>query len=159
MSALGPFGRRVKRSRKGGIEVRLPEHEREFLQSLAPEMRELLQSPEDPAVSRLFPEAYPEDPERQAFYRLLAGGELLESHLAALQTLEESAEAEVLDEDQAYAWMRAINEVRLVLGTRLDVTEEGTERPADRTDPRIPAFAAYDYLSSLQGELVEALAG
>jgi hypothetical protein len=122
-------------------------------------MRELLADPDDLAVGRLFPDAYPEDPERQAEYRLLAHTELLDSHLAALAVLEESADAVHLNEEQAYAWMRAINDVRLVLGVRLDVTEEGTERPTDRDDPRVPAFAAYDYLSHLQGELVEALAG
>ena len=159
LSPVGPFGRRIRRLRKGGVEVRLPDIEREFLRSLAPEMRELLESPEDPAVARLFPVAYPDDEQRQAEYRLLAGGELLDSHIAALATLEASADAERLDEEQAHAWMRALNEVRLVLGTRLDVTEEGDERPSDPGDPRIPAFAAYDYLSSLQGELVEALLG
>jgi hypothetical protein len=156
---VSPLGRRVKRSRKGGIDLRLPATDREFLRSLAPQMRELLADPDDLAVGRLFPDAYPEDPERQAEYRLLAHTELLDSHLAALAVLEESADAVHLNEEQAYAWMRAINEVRLVLGVRLDVTEEGTERPTDRDDPRVPAFAAYDYLSHLQGELVEALAG
>jgi hypothetical protein len=156
---VSPFGRRIRRSRKGGFDVRLPEPEREFLRSLAPQMRELLGTADDPAMGRLFPEAYPEDAERETEYRLLAHTELMESHLAALATLEASAGAERLDDAQADAWMRAINEVRLVLGTRLDVTEEGTERPTDADDPRVPIFAAYDYLSGLQGELVEALAG
>ncbi len=149
--------KRVRRLRRGGIELRLPAPEREFLRSLAPQMREALETPDDPAVARLFPKAYPEDEERQAEYRLLAGSELLESHLAALATLEESADAERLDDDQAQAWIRALNEVRLVLGTRLEVTEEGAERPTDADDPRIAVFAAYDYLSMLQGELVDAL--
>ncbi|MDQ4096687.1 MAG: DUF2017 domain-containing protein [Actinomycetota bacterium] len=156
---MSPLGRRVKRSRKGGVDLRLPAEERELLRSLAPQMRELLADPEDLAVGRLLPDAYPDDPERQAEYRLLAHTELMDSHLAALAVLEESAEAQHLGDDQADAWLRAINEVRLVLGVRLDVTEEGTERPTDMDDPRVPAFAAYDYLSHLQAELVEALAG
>jgi hypothetical protein len=145
--------------RKGGVELRLPESEREFLRSLAPQMREMLTDTDDPGIARLFPVAYPDDEQRQNEYRLLAGGELLDSHLAALTALEESADAERLDDDQANAWMRALNDVRLVLGTRLDVTEEGDERPMSADDPRLPAFAAYDYLSMLQGELVEALLG
>ena len=48
--------------------------------------------------------------------------------------------------------MRAVNEVRLVLGTRLDVTEEGDERPTERRRPpghrlrrlRLPHLAAGD---------------
>ena len=156
---MRPLGRRIKRSRKGGVDVRLPPDEREFLRTLAPEMREALGGGDDLAVGRLFPDAYPDHPDREAEYRLLAHTELMDSHLAALATLEESVDAGHLDEEQAHAWMRAINEVRLVLGVRLDVSEEGTERPKSVDDPRVPAFAAYDYLSLLQGELVEALGG
>jgi len=159
MTPLGPIGRRIKRSRKGGVDLRIPPAEREFLRSLAPQMREVIEDPDDPVLERLFPEAYPNDPDRQAEYRLLAQVELADSHLAALAELEASANAEHLDADQADAWMRAINEVRLVLGMRLDVTEEGDERPRSADDPRLPAFAAYDYLSMLQSELIDALAG
>lgn len=159
MTPFGPLGRRIRRARRGGVDLRLPEDEREFLRSLAPEMRELLGTPDDPAVGRLFPPAYTDDDEHQTVYRLLAGTELMESHLAALAVLEASAGADHLDDDEAHAWMRALNEVRLVLGTRLDVSEEGTERPSSRDDPRLPAFAAYDYLSALQDELIEALSG
>jgi hypothetical protein len=113
----------------------------------------------DPAVARLFPPAYGDerDADRETEFRLLAGDELRSSHLAALTTLEESADAERLDEAQLLAWMRALNDVRLVLGTRLGVTEEGDERPTDGSDPRAAAFAVYDFLTWLQGEIVEAM--
>ena len=101
--------------------------------------------------------AYPDDEDRETEYRLLVRDELRSSHEAALTALEESADAERLDEEQLLAWMRAVNEVRLVLGTRLDVTEEGDERPTDPDDPRTTAFAVYDYLTWLQGTIVEAL--
>jgi hypothetical protein len=158
VSPLGPIGRRIKRSRKGGVDLRIPEAERQFLRSLAPQMRDVLDDPDDPVLDRLFPKAYPDDEQRQAEYRLLAHVELVDSHLAALATLESSAGAEHLDNEQADAWMRALNEVRLVIGMRLDVTEEGDERPTSGDDPRLPTFAAYDYLSMLQSELIEALA-
>lgn len=157
MSPVGKFGRRIRRSRKGGVEVRLADDEREFLRSLAPQMRDLLEDPEDPAVARLFPVAYPDHEDRQAEYRILAGGELLDSHREALAALEATAGAERLDDEQANAWLRALNEIRLVLGTRLGVTEDHDAWPTDADDPRVPAFAAYDFLSRLQGELVEAL--
>ena len=64
-----------------------------------------------------------------------------------------------MDEDQLTAWMRAVNDVRLVLGTRLKVSDEGVDRPRDRRDPRAPAFAVYDYLTGLQGEIIEAISG
>ena len=159
MTPLGPIGRRIRRSRRGGVDLRIPPAEREFLRSLAPQMREVIEDPEDPVLDRLFPEAYPNDPDRQAEYRLLAQVELVDSHRAALAELESSADADHLSAEQADAWMRAINEVRLVIGMRLDVTEEGDERPTSLDDPRMPAFAAYDYLSMLQSELIDALGG
>jgi len=156
--------RRVKRSRGGGFDLRIPADERELLRSVGPQLRELLvreastaQQGEDSAVSRLFPVAYPEDEDRQTEYRLLVHDELLASHLGALAVLEETADSDHLDEDQLQAWMRALNHVRLVLGTRLDVTEEGDERPRSSRDPRAPAFAVYDYLTYLQGDIIEAL--
>ncbi|MGI8807815.1 MAG: DUF2017 family protein [Acidimicrobiales bacterium] len=155
----------MKRGR-GGFDLRIPADERELLRSVGPQLREVLvrdaagaQQGEDSAVARLFPVAYPDDEDRQTEYRLLVHDELLSSHLGALAVLEETADAEHLDEDQLLAWMRALNHVRLVLGTRLDVTEEGDERPSSPRDPRAPAFAVYDYLTYLQGEIIEALSG
>ena len=157
--------RRVRRARGGGFELRIPADERQLLRALGPQMRSVLTEAAgtgeeaDEAVERLFPVAYPDDEDRQTEYRLLAHDELRASHLGALAVLEATADAERLDEDQLSAWMRAVNEVRLVLGTRLGVTEEGDERPFSGRDPRTPAFAVYDYLTYLQGEIIEALSG
>lgn len=160
MTPVGPFRRRIRRLKGGGVELRLPEIERDFLRSLAPDLREMLTDTADPAIARLFPVAYPDDDDRETEYRLLAGSELLDSHLAALTALEESADAQRLDPGQADAWMRALNQVRLVLGTRLEAAEdEDDDWPDDDEDPRIPAYAAYRYLSGLQDELVEAMLG
>ena len=157
--------RRVKRARSGdGFELRISAEERDLLRSVGPQLREVLvrdaagaQQGEDSAVARLFPVAYPDDEDRQTEYRLLVHDELLASHLGALAVLEETADADHLAEDQLLAWMRALNDIRLVLGTRLDVTEEGDERPSSPRDPRMSAFAVYDYLTYLQGEIIDAL--
>ena len=152
--------KRVKRARDGAFELRIPADERELLRSLGPQMRAVLTRDgegADEAVERLFPVAYPNDEDRETEYRLLVHDELLSSHLGALAVLEETADADRLDQDQLSAWMRAVNEVRLVLGTRLGVTEEGDERPLGLRDPRAPAFAVYDYLTYLQGEIIDAL--
>jgi hypothetical protein len=158
--------RRVRRTRNGAFELRIPPDERELLRSVGPQLRAVLvrqataiEHGADPAVDRLFPVAYPDDEERQTEFRLLAHDQLLESHLGALAVLEETADADRLDEDQLNAWMRALNHVRLVLGTRLDITEDGDERPLSPRDPRAGAFAVYDYLTYLQGEIIEALSG
>ncbi len=160
------FRRRVRRASDGGFELRIPADEREILRSVGPGLREVLVdratsiSPgEDEAVDRLFPEAYPDDDERQAEFRLLAHDQLLESHLGALAVLEETVDADRLDEEQLLAWMRALNHIRLVLGVRLQVTEDRDERPRSPRDPRAASFAVYDYLTYLQGEIIEALSG
>ncbi len=151
-------GKAVKRTRSGEYEIRLSAEERDLLRDVVPRMQEVLTDEADPVLERLFPVAYPEDEGRQAEYALLVRGELLDSHLAALTTLQETVDAERLDEERLLAWMRALNEVRLVLGVRLEVTEEGDERPSDPSDPRAAAFAVYDYLTWLQGEVIDALA-
>ena len=148
----------MRRTRSGDYELRLSEEEREVLRGLVPRMREVLADDADPVLERLFPVAYPEDEARQTEYRLLAQSELVDSHLAALATLEETVDAQRIDEEKLLAWMRALNEVRLVLGVRLQVSEEGEERPSSSDDPRAPAFGIYDYLTWLQGEIIDALA-
>ncbi|MFC4913154.1 DUF2017 domain-containing protein [Actinomadura gamaensis] len=64
-----------------------------------------------------------------------------------------------LTADQAQAWLRALNDVRLALGTRLDISEEWYEEAErlDPSDPRLPMFAAYDWLTMLQESLVRAV--
>ena len=151
--------RRIRRTARGHIQLRLSESDRSFLRSLVEVMREVLETPDDPVTARLFPNAYPDDQQREEEYRLLAHTELMESHLAALDVLEKSADADRLDDEQANAWVRALNEIRLVLGSRLDLTDDGPDPPLEVDDPRLPVFAAYDHLTRIQGELVDALAG
>ena len=79
---------------------------------------------------------------------------LEEGKLAALGRLEATASEERLGEDDAGAWLTALNDLRLVLGTRLGVTEETY---VDETGPRTPGMMVYVWLTWLQGELVEAL--
>ena len=68
--------------------------------------------------------------------------------------------ASELDEDQMNAWMAALNELRLVLGTRLDVSEdEDLGANLDTDNELAPAYALYGYLGWLQDEVVTALAG
>ena len=152
------MAKRLRRTRKGTIKVELPPEERELLRSIVGEMRAVLSDGEDPALDRLYPVAYPKDEEREAEWKALIRSELADHHAAALALLEETADAETLDEEQANAWLRALNQVRLLLGTRLEVTEEGGERPLEDDDPRAPTFALYDYLAFLQDQLVDALA-
>ena len=153
------FGRKVRRRRGGGIEIRLTAQERELMTHVVGQLRDaMLADADDPALRRLFPPAYVDDDEKEAGFKALARDELLESRLQSIEVVEQSARSDVLDPAQAEAWLRAMNALRLVLGTRLDVAEDDIpELMPD--DPDLPAWVLYDLLSRLVWELVEAMAG
>ncbi len=147
---------RVKRRGSGRYEVKLRPSERALMGDLVVQLREqLLASTDDPSVRRLFPPAYPDDPERDAGYQVLTRDELLEHRLAALDTVEESLDGAELDDAGLTAWMSTLNSLRLVLGTRLDVDEELPALADD--DPLAPAYAVYEYLGWLLSQVVDAL--
>lgn len=156
---MGLFDRRRVRPRSGGTyEVRLAEPERALLRDLAGQLRALLtETTDDPSVRRLFPTAYNEDAERDREYQQLVRDELLERRLQALALLEATSETEELSEAEANGWLTALNDLRLVLGTRLDVSEDLLDVDAD--DPDAPAYAVYEYLGYLLSEVVDALFG
>ena len=148
---------RVARTRRGTYDLHLPAAERALLVNLVDQLRELLSlTTDDPAVRRLFPTAYHEDAERDREYQQLVRDELLERRLAALATVEETTFLDEVTEEQLSGWLTALNDLRLVLGTRLDVSEDDGELEED--DPNAPALAVYGYLGFLLSEVVEALA-
>jgi hypothetical protein len=137
----------------------VPETERELLRRLLPQLRAVLsdETPADDRARRLFPPAYTDDEAADAEYQRLMREDLVASHLAALDTVEASLDATELSEEQLVAWMSAVNSVRLVLGTLLDVSEElDIGRLPDAT-PDIESYALYAYLSNLLGDMVDAL--
>lgn len=119
---------------------------------LAEDLRAQLDgSPGDPSFRRLFPPAYEDESDERA-YRELAGDDLLDGRRRALELLAATAQSDQLSAEEADAWLRALNDLRLVLGTRLDV-QEGTLLD----EPQTPELAIYGYLSWLQEQLVAAL--
>ena len=150
------MNRRIERDGARGYRLRLPVEERDVLRGLPAQLRELLQT-SDPSLERLFPPAY-DDTEADDEYGELVRGELLEGKLAALAIVEQTVDAYRLTEEQLEAWLGALESLRLVLGTRLDVSEATYEQELDPSDPSAPALALYGYLSWLQEQAVEALA-
>ncbi len=124
---------------------------------------------DDPVVSRLFPDVYPDLPEDSAEYRRLTEGELKTSKIdqagAILAALPASGGGEVkLDAESAEAWLRALNDVRLALGVRLDIRDETSLESElddavlrDPTSSRVFQLSVYAYLGYLQESLLEAL--
>ncbi len=141
----------------GGYRLRLGAGEREALLQLCDELGALVED-EDAQVARLFPAAFRVDPEASAEYDRLVRGELVSGRLAALRTVRETIGAERLDEEQMATWCGALNDLRLVHGGRLGVTEDTYERELDPNDPRAPDLAVFGWLTWLQGNAVEALA-
>jgi len=146
---------RFTRDRHGRFHPRLSAQERQLLAGLPVQVLELLTAA-DPSTRRLFPAAYPDDAEAEKEYRALVGESLLEHHRRALDSLAEGAMADTLEAEDLEQWMGALEVLRLVLGTQLQVTEEMTD--IDPKDPRAPGFALYAYLSMVQDAVVDALA-
>jgi hypothetical protein len=147
---------RIERAGAGRYSISLPKPERELLLSLTDQLRDvLLATTEDPSLRRLFPTAYHEDPDRDREYQQLVRDELLERRLAALTLVEETVSTGRLDQTGLTGWLTALNDLRLVLGTRLDVSEDDLR--VDPNDPDAPAYAVYHYLGMLLGEVVDAL--
>jgi Domain of unknown function (DUF2017) len=150
--------RRIERAAEGGgVVVRLPAEEQALLLGLANELRSGLDAaPDDPSLRRLFPPAYDDERDEQA-YRDLAAAELLDGRRQSLDLLTRTVGQERLSAAEADAWLRALNDLRLALGTRLDVQEDSLLDGLDPDDPSASGLAVYAYLSWLQEQLVEAL--
>ena len=127
-----------------------------LLRSLYDDLADLLVDPDDPAVRRLFPPAHA-DPESEEQYRLLVRYQLVSGRAEALDIVRATLSEKILSAEEADAWLRGLNDLRLVLGTRLDVTEETDfERELD-TSERGRELAIYAYLTWLQEQFIEAL--
>jgi uncharacterized protein DUF2017 len=141
-----------------GVRLDLPDDEREVLRQVAAELRELIEeAPDEPGLRRLFPRAHEDDSLEEA-YRDLTRDQLVSGRDRALRTVQETADNTLLTPEEADAWLRGLNDARLVLGTRLDVTEDFDWEAVDVTHPQAQELALYAYLSWLQEQLVEATA-
>ncbi len=146
-------------AKRGRYQLRLPDEERELVRQLLGELRALLAlGAEDPRLRRLYPAAYTEDAEQQAEYHRLTHDDLASGRLAAIDTVEATAGAKELSLDELTAWMHAVNALRLVLGTMLDVGEEDPFM-VDPDDPDARSYMLYGYLGMLLEEIVQAQMG
>ncbi|HLX51120.1 MAG TPA: DUF2017 domain-containing protein [Streptosporangiaceae bacterium] len=178
-----------RRVRRGGATARFATTEAQLLRGLVGQVADLLgedsvgnsgprgadslaemlglsensELPDDPALARLLPDAYTGDQDASAEFRRYTERGLRSGKVAAartvLDTLPEEGGEVRLTADQAQAWLRSINDVRLALGVRLDVSEDPEEmdRRAEQGGPQAAALWIYDWLSFLLGTLVDAL--
>jgi Domain of unknown function (DUF2017) len=152
--------------RRGDLLVaRLVDAEADIVGLLLDQLEQLLAAdPDDtggdPVLDRLLPPGHTGDPEIAADYRDMTEASLRSGKADDLATVRATLPpkgGEIrLDDDQARAWLRTTNDLRLALGTRLGVTAE-TEPPDDPADEEGSQLAVYYWLTAVQGSLVDAL--
>jgi hypothetical protein len=112
----------------------------------------------DPVLIRLYPDARPDDPAWSARFRDMIRSDLDDARRENLAVVEDTLDARSIDDDQAEAWLHVLNDLRLVMGTRLDITEEREAEPFDPEDPDAAAMIVYAYTGWLEGQFVDVLA-
>jgi Domain of unknown function (DUF2017) len=147
--------RRFTRDRHGRYRTGLGAGERELLRTLPGEALSLLES-RDPVTKRVFPVAYPQDKASETEYQEMMTNHLSNRHQLALDTLAGTVDAPSVSEEEIHQWLDALEVMRLVLGTQLDVSEDAIVIEED--DERAPQYAVYSYLSMLQSEIIDSLA-
>jgi hypothetical protein len=119
------------------------------------------QRPDDPALARLFPDAY-EDPDDAAEFRRFTQRDLRSTKLGNLATATQSLHRPNptrLTQEECLAWLGALNDLRLTLGTRLGISEDSPEEflALEDSDPGRGMHLVYDWLTYHQDRLVHAL--
>ena len=167
-----------KRNRRGELVARLRPEEVQLLRSLPDELRPVVDAPPAPDVAgegdtvrqRLFPRAYLDPTEEQAEsdWQDAVHPELVRTKLEALSllttTLDRATPSRgrvevVLSPEESEAWLGVLNDARLALGVALDISEDLDSRTIRPDDPSAAAYGVYGWLTSLQGQLVDALIG
>ncbi|WP_345750421.1 DUF2017 family protein [Microbacterium rhizophilus] len=119
----------------------------------------------DPAIERLTPDVYPEDPDASREFRAVTRADLLRRRaqdarvvldgLAGIdQAGDDLAPVEVsLAAEQVEAWLRTLAAVRLVIASRLGIVDEDEDRAGPDEDPR---YGVYEWLGYRLEGLVQA---
>lgn len=139
----------------GTFRLDLPDETRQVILDLAESLEELV-ALDVPDTKRLFPTAYPDDPERDAGYQIFARDQLVEQRIKAAETIRATVDNKSLTEEEFSTWMGAVNDARLVLGTRLDVSEDDE---LDLSQPDFELHLLYHQLGVVLHHMVEAMAG
>ena len=117
-------------------------------------------APDDPVRQRLFPSGSRDDATADAQFRSMTETSLrLERTERARQCSEQLRVGGVarleLDAEAGTRWIQVLNDLRLAIGTRLDVSEADPD-PVDG-DPDFAQRSLYHWLTWLQESLVRAL--
>jgi hypothetical protein len=119
-------------------------------------------APSDPALARLFPDGYIDDDEGSADFRRYTQPGLRDARRARIAVVLDTMpgrQRRVLSTAEAEAWLGVLADLRLVLGERLEATEDVDALIAglEDDDPRRGTLVVYDWLGWVQETLVRAL--
>jgi hypothetical protein len=146
---------------RDGFAFNIGDEERQLVARLLTELSQLLVGEsDDPRLVRIFPPAYhlADDAEADAEYQRLMREELVASRLTGITTVNNALQSpDVVDEETMVAFVQAINGLRLVLGTMLDVSEDLDPDDIDDDDPQAGEHHLYNFLSWLLDWAVRAL--
>lgn len=153
------------RTSPGGATVVLDEIESALLRQLTAELRALISGRrrrKDPVRDRLFPAAY-ERPEDESAYQEMTAGDLESEKLRALDAVSTALgdgpnEVELAGDDFS-TWLACLTDLRLAIGTRLNVDEERMAAEVDPRDADAQAISVLHWLGWLQEGLLRAAAG
>ena len=151
------FRRMVKAKGRDRFVVSIGAGEREIVGSVCVDLAGIIADDTgDPILRRVFPVAHASDERVEREYRDLVHSDLVRTRCEHLTRVAETIGESEVDRQTIESWLIALNTVRLVLGTRLDVAEDVAPE-LDPDDPDLPAWALYEYLGALVSAIVDAL--
>ncbi|MFN8126433.1 MAG: DUF2017 domain-containing protein [Candidatus Nanopelagicales bacterium] len=122
--------------------------------------------PDDPALLRLFPDAYLDDDEAAGDFRRFTQrglrtvkSERVRATVALVDQVDADGAPVPVTPELAATVLGALNDLRLVLGVRLGIVaddQDVTDGWAD-DDPRLASYGAYQWLTWLQAGLLDAM--
>ncbi|WP_279583329.1 DUF2017 domain-containing protein [Fodinicola feengrottensis] len=126
--------------------------------------------PQDPALHRLLPDAYVDDPAASARARRLTEDSLRSGKVERMRMLHDGLPADggdvSLSVQEADGWLRALTDLRLVLAVRLDIDDDETSDQKllqrallSEDDSEAGTAAIYSYAGLLSESLITALMG
>lgn len=172
-----------QRTATGRVVLRVDQVERGLLMSVARQVMDLVQPAEasadqdplaaqlgwvdgdvgisdDPAVARLLPDAY-DDPDDAREFRRFTENDLRQSKMQHAMTVVEEIErsGEKVAVTSTDSWLGLLNDARIAIGTRIQISEDNHEELAGLPDddPRSGLFHVYDWLTFLQESLVRCM--
>ena len=151
------FRRIVKAKGPDRFVITMGDNEREVLGSVCADLAGMIAGDSgEPMLRRVFPVAHATDEKVEQAYRDLVHSDLVRTRCEHLERMAATATEPQVDRRTIESWMIALNTVRLVLGTRLDVAEDVAPE-LEPDDPELPAWALYEYLGAVVSAIVDAL--